>query len=265
MPRFAANLTMLYGHLPFQDRIAAAAQDGFAAVECLFPYEVPAARWRELLQSAGVQQVLFNAPPGAWDQGERGLACLPEREADFRDSVRVALDYAHAIGCPRVHVMAGLVAADLGLANAQKLYEERLAWACDLAEAAHIDLLIEPLNARDVPGYLLGSQRQAHDTVQRVGSVRLKVQMDLYHCQISEGDLAMKLQTWLPTGQVGHLQIAGVPERHEPDVGEIHYPYLFELIDRLGYAGWIGCEYRPKAGTTEGLGWFQRASSIQSA
>ncbi|HET9975972.1 MAG TPA: 2-oxo-tetronate isomerase [Burkholderiaceae bacterium] len=255
MPKFAANLSMLYNEHAFLDRFAAASADGFQAVEYLFPYEHPAAELAARLKAHGLQQVLFNAPPGDWAAGERGLACLPGREDEFRRGVGRALDYARALACPRIHLMAGLApdGADRGALSAT--YVANLAWAA--AQARDIDFLIEPINTRDIPRFFLNRQDEAHATVEAVGAPNLKVQMDLYHCQIVEGDLAKKIERYLPTGRVGHFQIAGVPERHEPDVGEINHPYLFELIDRLGYAGWIGCEYRPRAGTSAGLGWLR--------
>jgi len=257
MPRFAANLSMLYNEHAFLDRFAAAAADGFRAVEYLFPYAHPAAELAARLRDHGLQQVLFNAPPGDFDAGERGIACLPGREAEFRSGFAQALAYAEALACPRIHVMAGLAPAGADRAALQATYEANLAWAAGQAAAAGRDVLIEPINTRDIPGFFLNRQDEAHDIVQRIAAPNLKVQMDLYHCQIVEGDLAKKLEAYLPTGRVGHLQIAGVPERHEPDVGEINYPYLFERIDALGYTGVIGAEYRPKGATSAGLGWFQ--------
>ena len=255
MPKFAANLSMLYNEHAFLDRFAAAAVDGFDAVEFLFPYEHPAAELAARLKAHGLQQVLFNSPPGDWARGERGLACLPGREDEFRRGVARAIEYAQALGCPRVHLMAGLMPAGSERAALQATYVENLAWAA--AQAREIRFLIEPINTRDIPGFFLNRQDEAHDIVQRIGAANLKVQMDLYHCQIVEGDLAKKLEAYLPTGRVGHLQIAGVPERHEPDVGEVNYRYLFERIDALGYAGVIGAEYRPKGATSAGLAWFQ--------
>ena len=267
MPRFAANLSMLYNEHAFIDRFAAAAADGFAAVEYLFPYAHPAAELAQRLADHGLQQVLFNAPPGDWDAGERGLACLPGREAEFRAGFARALDYAQTLQCPRVHVMAGLAPAGAERAALQATYESNLAWAAELAATAGRDVLIEPINPRDIPGFFLNHQAEAHRIVQAIGAPNLKVQMDLYHCQIVEGDVAMKLRQYLPTGRVGHLQIAGVPMRHEPDLGELNHPYLFEVIDEVaaacGWQGWIGCEYRPArgavaAGTSDGLGWMRR-------
>jgi hydroxypyruvate isomerase len=267
MPRFAANLSMLYPEHAFLDRFAAAAADGFAAVEYLFPYAHEPALLAGRLADAGLKQVLFNAPPGDWDGGERGTACLPGREDEFRRGVDQALRYADALACPRVHVMAGLAPAGVEHVRLRATYEANLAWAC--AAAGGRDILIEPINTRDMPGFFLNHQDEAHAIVEAVGCGNLKVQMDLYHCQIVEGDIATRLRRYLPTGRVGHLQIAGVPDRHEPDAGELNYPYLFTLIDELsgagGWSGWTGCEYRPRGGlqpgaTSRGLAWL-RASS----
>ncbi|SCK58956.1 hydroxypyruvate isomerase [Variovorax sp. HW608] len=258
MPRFAANLSMLYPELAFLDRFQAAAQDGFTAVEYLFPYAFEAEALASQLADHGLQQVLFNAPPGDWDAGERGTACLPGREAEFRGGFAKALEYAQVLACPRVHVMAGLAPEGVERARLQAAYEANLAWAAELAASAGRDVLIEPINRRDIPGFFLNRQDEAHRVVQAVGARNLKVQMDLYHCQIVEGDVAMKLRQYLPTGRVGHLQIAGVPERHEPDLGELNYDYLFDVIDALGFDGWVGCEYRPKEGTSAGLRWRTR-------
>jgi hydroxypyruvate isomerase len=273
MPRFAANLSMLYNEHPFLDRFAAAAADGFLAVEYLFPYDFTAPELAQRLADHGLQQVLFNAPPGDWNAGERGLACLPGRQAEFRAGLQRALDYAHTLACPRIHVMAGLVPAGADRAVLQRTYEDNLAWAAQQAQAAGRTLLIEPINTRDIPGFFLNRQDEAHRIVQAIGSPHLKVQMDLYHCQIVEGDVAMKLRQYLPSGRVGHIQIAGVPQRHEPDLGELHHPYLFEVIDEVsaacGWDGWVGCEYRPARGTapgatSQGLGWL-RALRAQAA
>ncbi len=258
MPRFAANLSMMYAEHGFLDRFAAAAHDGFDAVEYLFPYAFERAELAARLAGEGLAQVLFNAPPGDWDAGERGLACLPGREDEFRRGfAEQALPYAAALKCPRIHVMAGLAPAGSERAALGATYVANLAWAARQAAADGIDVLIEPINTRDIPGFFLNRQDEAHDIVADVGAVNLKVQMDLYHCQIVEGDVATKLRRYLPTGRVGHLQIAGVPQRHEPDLGELHHPYLFDVIDELGWEGHVGCEYRPRAGTSEGLGWFR--------
>ena len=264
MPRFAANLSMMYTEHDFLDRFAAAAADGFTAVEYLFPYEHDARLLAQRLADNGLQQVLFNAPPGDWERAERGLACLPGREDDFhRSFAEQALPYALALQCPRIHVMAGLIPPGAERPRLRDTYVANLRWAAGQAAAHGIDVLIEPINTRDVPGYFLNRQDHAHQILAEVAAPNLKVQMDLYHCQIVEGDLASKLSQYLPGGCVGHIQMAGVPARHEPDLGELNYPYLFALLDELGYGGHVGCEYRPRAGTTAGLGWFAPYRSAQ--
>ena len=280
MPRFAANLSLLYTELPFLDRFEAAARDGFEAVEYLFPYAFDLAELLARLKANGLQQVLFNAPPGgtdapgidaAWAAGARGTACVPGREAEFRAGVELALRYADALDCPRIHCMAGLLSESAAGADqasaARSVYVSNLRWAATEAAKSGRTILIEPINPRDMPRFFLNRQDDAHAVVQEVGAPNLQVQMDLYHCQIVEGDVAMKLRQYLPTGRVGHLQIAGVPERHEPDVGELNCAYLFEVIDEVaaqcGWQGWVGCEYRPRlgaepGGTSRGLGWRPR-------
>ncbi len=271
MPQFAANLSLMYTELPFLDRFEAAARDGFKAVEYLFPYSWPAKELAARLQAHGLQQVLFNAPPGgteaasieaAWNGGQKGTACLAGREAEFRAGVALALEYAAVLGCPRIHLMAGQVPEGMAREAAQASYVRNLRQGALEAAKAGVEVLIEPINTRDVPRFFLNRQDHAHEILAEVGAANLKVQMDLYHCQIVEGDVAMKLRKYLPTGQVGHLQIAGVPERHEPDIGELHHPYLFSVIDELQFSGWIGCEYRPlrggqPGGTSAGLGWLK--------
>jgi len=281
MPRFAANLSLLYTELPFLDRFEAAARDGFEAVEYLFPYAFDLAELLARLKANGLQQVLFNAPPGgtdapgieaAWAAGARGTASVPGREAEFRAGVELALRYADALDCPRIHCMAGLLSESAAGADqksaARSVYVSNLRWAATEAAKSGRTILIEPINPRDMPRFFLNRQDDAHAVVQEVGAPNLQVQMDLYHCQIVEGDVAMKLRQYLPTGRVGHLQIAGVPERHEPDVGELNCAYLFEVIDEVaaqcGWQGWVGCEYRPRmgaepGGTSRGLGWRPRA------
>ena len=280
MPRFAANLSMMYTEFDFLDRFAAAAADGFDAVEYLFPYAFDAAVLAEHLRANGLAQALFNAPPGHFEAGERGLACLPDRVQEFRQGfVELALPYAQALGCQRVHVMAGLAPAGAPREALTACYLSNLAWAADQAARQGVTVLIEPINTRDIPGYFLNRQAEAHAVVQQLAAPNLQVQMDLYHCQIVEGDLAMKLRQYLPgavagdladdaandvahvTSRVGHIQIAGVPDRHEPDLGELNHPYLLDLIDALGYTGFVGCEYRPRntgpGGTSAGLGWLR--------
>jgi hydroxypyruvate isomerase len=255
MPKFAANLSMMYQEHAFLDRFGAAAKDDFTAVEFLFPYEHPAAEIRARLEQHGLTQALFNGPPGDWAAGERGLASLPGREDEFRRGVATALEYARVLGNERVHIMAGLIRPGEDRALHRATYVRNLEYAAKQAAAAGITVVIEPINTRDIPGFFLNRQDEAHTVCAEVGAPNLKVQMDFYHCQIVEGDLAMKLRKHF--AGVGHIQIAGVPDRNEPDAGEINYPYLFGLIDELGYAGWVGCEYRPKGGTSAGLGWLK--------
>lgn len=278
--KFAANLSWLYTDLPFLDRFEAAARDGFAGVECLFPHEHPTHEVQARLRDLGLQMVLFNAAPGHWAQGERGLACLPGRQAEFQRSVLDALALSQALGCPRIHVMAGLCPLDVAphdragaQATAWSAYEANLRWAAAQAAQHGRTLTIEPINQRDMPGYLLTHQQQAHALVRGIGSPHLQVQMDLYHCQIVEGDLTARLRQWLPTGQVGHLQIAAVPDRGEPDAGELHFPHLFETLRALRWQGWIGCEYKPRRppvpgapgqATRDGLGWLRLARTPPS-
>jgi hydroxypyruvate isomerase len=266
MPKFAANLSMMYPELSFLDRFEAAAKDGFKAVEYLFPYEYESRELAARLAGNGLKQVLFNGPPGRWDAGERGIACLPGREAEFQAGIAKALEYAAALQCPRIHVMAGLVPEDRTRVDLRPTYVANLRQAAATAAKQGIDLLIEPINTRDIPRFFLNRQDHAHEMLAEIGAPNVKVQFDLYHCQIVEGDVAMKIRQYLPTGRVGHFQIAGVPERHEPDVGEMNYPYLFSVIDEVsaqcGWDGWVGCEYRPRlggqpGGTTAGLGWLR--------
>lgn len=277
MPQFAANLSMMYPELPFLDRFEAAAKDGFKAVEFLFPYAYTPEELAARLKANNLQQVLFNAPPGgidpssidqAWNSNTRGTASIPGREKEFQQGVEMALRYAEALHCPRIHVMAGLLGVGHTHASNHATYVNNLKWAAALALKQGLDVLIEPINTRDIPGFYLNRQDQAHNIIEEVGASNLKVQMDLYHCQIVEGDVAMKIRQYLPTGRVGHFQIAGVPERHEPDIGEVNYPYLFNVIDEVSktsnWQGWVGCEYKPKlggqaGGTSAGLGWLAKA------
>jgi len=255
MPKFAANLSMMYQEHDFLARFGAAAKDGFKGVEFLFPYAHPAAEIRARLDQHGLSQALFNGPPGEWAAGERGLASLPGREDEFRRGVATALEYAGVLGNDRVHLMAGLIRPGEDRALHRATYVRNLEYAAKQAAASGVTIVIEPINTRDIPGFFLNRQDEAHTICAEVGAANLQVQMDFYHCQIVEGDLAMKLRKYI--AGVGHVQIAGVPERNEPDTGEINYPYLFRLLDELGYAGWVGCEYRPKGGTSAGLGWLQ--------
>lgn len=261
---FAANLSWLFTDLPFLDRIEAAAACGFLGVECLFPHEHDVRAMASRLRTAGLQQVLFNAAPGRWADGDRGLACLPGRQQEFRDTLHQALEHAATLNCPRIHVMAGVLPSGTPLNEreaAWQCYEDNLRWAADLAEEDARVLTIEPINPRDMPHYLLTHQSQAHDLVERIGSPALRVQLDLYHRQIVEGDVTRHLQAVLPTGRVAHIQLAAVPDRGEPDRGELNYASLFETLTALDWDGWIGCEYRPRngnpGGTQAGLGWLK--------
>lgn len=254
MPRFAANLSFLFQELPFLDRFDAARKAGFEAVEYLFPYDHDPAEVAARLNANGLIQALFNLPPGDWQAGERGLAALPGREADFRASVEDALRYAESLGCERLHVMAGVVPAGEDARPYEETYVANLAFAARALQGAGVRALIEPLNATDMPGYLLSTSGQARRVVETVGSDNLFLQYDLYHRQIMEGNLAAGFAHHHPI--IAHIQIAGVPGRHEPSLGEINYPYLFNLIDESGYDGWVGCEYRPLRGTLKGLDWL---------
>jgi 2-dehydrotetronate isomerase len=250
MPKFAANLSFLYPDLPFHDRFAAAAGAGFAAVEFAFAYYWPAAETTRAAEAAGVEIVLINLPPGDWAAGERGLAALAGREDEFRTALEQAATYAQAFGCRQLHAMAGA-----GPGCSEDVFVANLRYAADRLAARGIRLLIEPINNRDVPGYFLTQPEQARAIIERVAHPNLFLQLDLYHCQVMRGDLARQIEKHFSL--VRHVQIAGNPGRHEPDVGEINYPYLFALLDRLEYAGWIGCEYHPAGQTTAGLQWMR--------
>jgi hydroxypyruvate isomerase len=263
MPRFAANLSMMYTEVPFLDRFAAAARDGFDAVEYLFPYEYTPSELASRLQQHGLTQALFNLPPGDWSAGERGMACHAGREAEFAAALEQALPYIQATGCQRVHAMAGLVPPGSDPANCQRTYVFNLRLAAARLAPLGVSVLIEPINTRDMPGYFLNLQQHAHDVLTEVGAPNLKVQMDLYHCQIMEGDLSRRLQKHF--AGVGYIQIAGVPDRHEPDLGELNHVHLFDLLNSLGYTGFVGCEYRPKASTSDGLGWLRHYLAPRSS
>ena len=259
MPRLAANLSYLFTERPFLDRFEAAARCGFRAVEHQFPYtEASECAIRERLRAHDLRVVLFNLPPG--QEGERGLGGLPRREAEFREALDLALRYCRATGCPRLHAMWGVPEEGTSLAESRATFVANLREAAPRAAEAGVTLLVEPLNPRDNPGYPLNRQADAHALVAEVGAPNVKVQFDLYHCQIVEGDVAPKLDRWVgvPDSNVGHIQIAGPPNRAEPDAGELNYAWLLPRIDALGYAGWVGCEYRPAAGTEVGLGWARR-------
>ncbi|MDZ4093377.1 MAG: 2-oxo-tetronate isomerase [Paracoccaceae bacterium] len=251
MPRFAANLSMMFTEWPFLDRFQAAADAGFAAVEYLFPYDHPAEVVAGHLRAAGLQQALFNMPPGDWDAGDRGLAALPDRRAEFRDSVAKAVDYAGVIGTPLLHLMAGMAPQTAAHAAA---YRSSVAYAADRAGEAGVGLVIEPINRRDMPGYFLNDFNRAADLIADLGHSNLALQFDIYHRQILHGDVLTSLAELMPI--IGHVQVASVPLRHEPDSGELNDSNIFAALDRLGYSGFVGCEYRPAKGTVAGLGWM---------
>jgi hydroxypyruvate isomerase len=250
MPKFAANLSFMFTELPFLDRFEAAAKAGFTGVEYLFPYEWPAEELKARLEANGLQQVLFNLPPGDWAKGERGLAGLPGREADFSAALDQALTYARALSCPRVHAMAGL--RHQGAVRAT--YVANLKIAARRAADAGVEILIEPINQRDIPGFLLSTTAEARAVIHEVGAPNLGLQFDIYHRAVQEGDVATALCEFAPL--IRHMQIASPPDRGEPDDGELNYRFLFRSIDALGFDGWLGCEYRPRRGTLAGLGWM---------
>ena len=256
MPRFCANLTMMFNEHPFMDRFAAAAKAGFKAVEFLFPYDHPAAEIRARLNDHGLEQILFNMPPGDWSVGERGLASLPGRTAEFRDGVKRALDYAAVLGTARLHCMAGLVPSGTAPGTAASLYAANLAWACERAHAAGVLVVIEPINHRDMPGFFLNTTDQGAAVVEAIGRDRLALLFDIYHCQVTEGDVTSRMAKLLPL--IGHVQVADVPARNEPGTGELNWRYVFDRMDALGYSGWVGCEYRPAADTVSGLSWMEQ-------
>ena len=256
MPRLCANLSMMFNEVPFLERFEAAAKAGFGGVEFLFPYDHPAAEIRARLDGAGLTQVLFNAPPGDWAGGERGTASLPGRQAEFREGILQALDYAGALGNTMVHVMAGIPPAGLRAGVAAALYVSNLAWAAEQAVRRGIVLVIEPINHRDMPGFHLNTMAQGAAVVEALGRDRVGLQFDVYHCQVTEGDITKRMAALMPV--IAHMQIADVPLRNEPGTGEIGWAFVFSEMDRLGYDGWVGCEYRPAGDTVEGLSWRKR-------
>ncbi|MGH6860990.1 MAG: 2-oxo-tetronate isomerase [Phyllobacterium sp.] len=253
MPVFAANLTMMFTEWSFLDRFGAAADAGFTAVEYLFPYEASPEAIGDRLARNNLQQALFNLPPGDWHAGERGIAALPGRFDALKSDVGRALDYAAATGVKRLHLMAGIARTDDQEATAA--YRRSLTFTAERLAEAGIDLLIEPINARNMPGYYLNDFTLAERIIATLGLANVKLQFDIYHRQILHGDIVMALRRLLPL--IGHLQIASVPSRNEPDGEELNYPYLFDVIDRLAYDGFVGCEYNPRGHTLEGLDWFK--------
>ena len=253
MPRLAANLNWLYPDVPFLDRFRLAAQDGFLGVEMRSPYEHGVHEVRARLKAYGLKCALINAPAGDWAAGERGLASLPGRERDFRDAIHEAFEFSRVIHNRTIHVMAGTIAQGEDRASHRAAYERNLAWAAGEAAQVGFTITIEPINPGDTPGYFLQHQAEANEIVQAVGSRHLKVQLDFYHCQIVDGDPAGHFRR--NRERIGHVQIAGVPGRHEPDAGEIEPGPLFEMLDHLGYGGWVGLEYKPRGDTSRGLDW----------
>ena len=269
MPKFAANLHYLFTEVPFMERFEAAAKAGFNAVEFQVPYDYPAAELRARLLGNGLNMALFDAPMGDWERGDRGLAAVPGRAQEFRDSLPRVLEYADALDCKTVHVMAGVVGSGDAFEQAEHVYVDNLRHAASFLGDHGIAAVIEPINNRmgvvaggpdyttqGMHGYFLNHTAQARRIIEMVGSDSLCLHLDCYHMQMLEGNLAQSIRDNIAITR--HFQIAGVPGRHEPDIGEINYPFLFDLMDELGYAGWVGCEYRPKGATLDGLGWAHR-------
>jgi hydroxypyruvate isomerase len=255
MPRFAANLTMLFNEVGFVDRFAAARKAGFTGVEYLFPYEFDRRLLQEALEEHRLTQVLHNLPAGNWQAGERGIACHPDRMTEFAEGVELAIDYATALGCGQLNCLAGITPAGVTPEEARSTLIANLRLAAPRLQAAGIKLLIEPINTRDIPNFFLSHTAQALEIIEQTGTGNLFLQYDVYHMQIMEGDLATHLQRHLQA--IAHIQIADPPARHEPGTGEVNFPYLFGLLDRLKYPGWIGCEYKPAGRTEDGLGWMR--------
>ncbi|WP_420547601.1 2-oxo-tetronate isomerase [Curvivirga sp.] len=254
MPKFAANLTVMFNEYAFLDRFAAARNAGFQAVEFLFPYDYPKDEVADALQHSKLEMSLFNVYAGNWQAGERGLAGDPSQKGCFIDAFDQAMEYAVELKCKKLHVMAGLVSPDVSMEAQENCFVSNLKYAAEHANDLDVTLLIEPLNNRDVPGYFLQYSSQARDILRKVGAPNLKYQMDIYHLQIMEGDLERHILSLADI--TGHVQIANVPMRCEPDIGEINYSYIFDLIDQSGYDGFVGCEYKPAGKTDAGLGWF---------
>jgi len=254
MPRFAANLSMMFTEEPFLHRYELAAKAGFTAVEYLFPYAFAVEEVAAPLVKYNLKQVLFNLPPGDWEHGEKGIAALPGREGEFAKSLETALDYAKATKVPMVHLMAGFPPKDADMAEVERLYKANLAKAADFFAPHGINVGIEPINRRSMPGYFLRTMKQAIEYIDELGKSNVKLQFDFFHVQMEEGCVSLKLKENFK--YIGHCQLAGVPERNEPDTGELRYEYLYNVVDALGYKGYIGCEYNPANDTLAGLGWF---------
>lgn len=260
MPRFAANLTMLFNEVPLLDRFEKAAAAGFTGVEYLFPYDFPVEELVAKLKANNLSQVLHNLPAGNWGGGERGIAILPERVDEFRAGVDKAIEYATALGCPQVNILAGIVPAGADREVLHNTFVNNLKFAAPKIKEAGLKLLIEPINTRDIPGFFLNYTKQAKAIIEEVGSDNLFIQYDIYHMQIMEGDLARTIEANL--AQIAHIQLADNPGRNEPGTGEINYPFLFRHLDAIGYEGWVGCEYKPKGETGAGLGWLKELAGV---
>ncbi|MFY0664499.1 MAG: hydroxypyruvate isomerase [Natronospirillum sp.] len=253
MQKFAANLSMLFTEQDFTERFAAAAKAGFTGVEYLFPYDYPVNQLQDLLAEHQLKQVLHNLPAGNWAAGERGIACHPDRISEFRDGVGQAIAYAKALNCSQVNCLAGIAPDAVPFDRVEQTFVDNLRFAADALAAEEIRLLIEPINHFDIPGFFLNYTRQAKSVLDAVGSSNLFIQYDVYHAQRMEGELAATIEQYLP--QIAHIQVADNPGRHEPGTGEINYRWLFQALTRMGYQGWIGCEYKPAGLTSDGLDW----------
>lgn len=258
MPKFCANLSMLFGEHDFIGRFAAAAKAGFKGVEYVGPYAFPKQQVADALHSSSLKQVLFNLPAGNWDAGERGIGCLPDRAGEFQDGVGKAIDYAKALNCTMINCLAGIRPDSVTHEEAFATMVSNLKFAAAALKKEGILLIVEPINSFDIPGFFLNCSRDGIAVIDAAGSDNLKLQYDIYHMQRMEGELAATLTRLMP--RIGHLQIADNPGRNEPGTGEINYPFLFRHLETLGYSGWIGCEYKPRAGTVEGLGWIKQLS-----
>ncbi|MGO9830913.1 MAG: hydroxypyruvate isomerase [Myxococcaceae bacterium] len=255
MPKFAANLSLLFNEVDFIDRFAAAAAAGFRAVEYLFPYAYPKEQLAEKLHRHRLTQVLHNLPAGDWAKGERGIAVMPDRVGEFQDGVATALDYAQVLGCKQLNCLAGVTPTGVDVETADRTLEANLRFAADKLAAAGIKLLVEAINTFDIPGFHVHRTQKTVDLIAATESDNIFIQYDIYHMQRMEGELAGTMKKHLP--RIAHVQLADNPGRNEPGTGEINYPYLFNFLDGVGYRGWIGCEYKPLRTTTEGLGWLK--------
>lgn len=255
MPRFAANLSMLFTEKPFLDRFSAAAAAGFKGVEYLFPYDFQASEIKDRLDKNGLTQVLFNLPAGNWDQGERGIACHPDRVDEFRSGVDRAIEYAHVLGNTQVNCLAGIAPYGINDDTLSHTFISNLIFAATRLEEAGIKLIIEAINTRDIPDFYLNSSHQALELIEKVGSDNLAFQYDIYHMQIMEGDICSTIEANL--SMIDHIQLADNPGRNEPGTGELNYPNILAMLDRIGYQGWVGCEYKPATTTEAGLDWMR--------